>query len=185
MSKITAYKRREQRPPAARQWQTAANSDDSRRKGERLQTCLRDRGLPRYARMVRGSARRFFFSVRQTPRELNEAPKLSASEESAITCHGHLCLPWSSWTTGGSIVCLLEDDRNSQGHNLFCTSEVLTLCQLADASVVGLLKLLLKLPGQTINIWCDNIVISYRYIHISHYQQQKPTRAHFFLAFLS
>ena len=96
--------------------------------------------------------------------KLTEALKRSASdsEETAITCHGHLCLPWS-WTTGGSIVCLLEDGRNSQGHNLFCTSEVLTLCQLADASVVGLLTLLLKLPGQTITIWCDNIVISYRY----------------------
>ena len=53
-----------------------------------------------------------FFSVRRTHRELNEAPKRSASEESAITCHGHLwlCLPWT-WTTGGSIVCLLEDGR--------------------------------------------------------------------------
>ena len=29
---------------------------------------------------------------------------------SLATAHGHLCLPWS-WTTGGSIVCLLEDGR--------------------------------------------------------------------------
>ena len=106
-------------------------------------------------------------------------------QESAITCHGHLCLPWS-WTTGGSIVRLLEDfyfyyilPRRSQGHNLFCTSEMLTLCQLAYASVVGLLTLLLNLPGQTITIWCDNIVISYRYIHITNVQQ-KPTRARTF-----
>ena len=31
-----------------------------------------------------------FFSVRRRHRELYEAPKRSASEESAITCHGHL-----------------------------------------------------------------------------------------------
>ena len=42
-------------------------------------------------RKVRGSARSVF-SVRRTHRELYEAPKRSASEESAITCHGHLCL---------------------------------------------------------------------------------------------
>ena len=55
-----------------------------------------------------------FFSVRRSHRELYEAPKRSASEESAITCHGPRSpvptRPWS-WTTGGSIVCLFEDAR--------------------------------------------------------------------------
>ena len=86
----------------------------------------------------------------------------------------------ASWTTGGSIVCLLEDGRNSQGHKLFCTSEMLTRCQLADASVVGLLTLLLKLPGQTITMWCDNNYCNQLPVH-PHYEQQKPTRAWTFL----
>ena len=62
----------------------------------------------------------------------------------------------------------------SQGHNVFCTSEMLTLCQLADASVVGLLTLLLKLPGQTITMWCNQLPVH------PHYQQQKPTRTRTF-----
>ena len=90
-----------------------------------------------------------------------------------VTCD---CVYPGPRTTGGSIVCLLED-----GRNLFCTSEMLTLCQLAGASVVGLLTLLLKLPGQTITMtmWCDNIVISYRYIHITN-SMQKLTRTRTF-----
>ena len=83
-----------------------SGSDVSRRKGERLQNYLRDRGLPRYVRKVRGSARRAFnFSVRRTHRELNEAPKRILKKVRSldtVSC---------AWTTDGRIVCLLEDGR--------------------------------------------------------------------------
>ena len=142
-----------------------------------LQTCLPDRGLPRYARKVRGSAWRFFFSVRRTHRELNEAPKRSASEESAITCHGHLCLPWPSGQQAVASCAFSRTVARSQ-----CILHERDVDTLSTGRCLSgrpsLLTLLLKLPGQTISMWCDNIVISYRYIHITNSSRQQDATPH-------
>ena len=82
MSKITAYKRREQRPPAmvnsCKFWRFSTE-------GRTFANLSARSRLSRYARKVRGSARRFFFSVRRTHRELRRNDQLLKKVRSLAT----------------------------------------------------------------------------------------------------